>query len=717
MAKKPDLPNRGATGMQGVAFGRYLLKQKIAHGGMAEVFLGCAMDADPDGEQLVIKCILPELAREPQFLGMFINEAQLAAQMKHPNIVKVLDFGEVGGRLYMVMEYVEGLDCWRFARRVQPWGQDHAFIAVWLTCQVLDALHYAHGMTDVNGRLLNVIHRDLSPSNIYLSVQGSVKLGDFGIAKIESRRYRRIQMIPQGKFGYVAPEQVEGRAIDRRADIFAIGIVLTELLIGKKMFTDTNQLSVLRDIKEGRLDALDNNVERIEPELSKLLYRALARNPADRYNTAADFRNSLRAFLKDHGAEDMAEALSEHVRQAVELRDSGYTLLSNSESTTQHGETAAKLSLGPPTRLVRESEFGAHRSAGTGEPFGFDTPITASETPIDPGSGTPVTHSETPFDSKWLYTAKLEDGVSVGPAPFAHIIELICSDRIGPQTLISVNGGSYTEASHRPELARHLPACTPIYETGETTIPDRRGSLAIESPSAIILVLVMRSEDGMLVCNQGGMRKEVYFRKGKPHYVSSNNPDELLGEYLVSREVIERTQLETALSLLPKFNGHLGDTLIALGMLSAVELFHYIGKQIEDRFRDLIDWKDGQYRFYRHVPCPSDVLEISLDPIELIREKVLMASESIQMDTPFDKMKNTIITPSADSVELAQRFRFTQEVDAVLGGISKPCRLQELLEPRAGPQAKHEVIRALYIGWQTGLCCIDGPFTFRLGEK
>jgi hypothetical protein len=131
----------------------------------------------------------------------------------------------------------------------------------------------------------------------------------------------------------------------------------------------------------------------------------------------------------------------------------------------------------------------------------------------------------------------------------------------------------------------------------------------------------------------------------------------------------------------------------------------------------LIDWKNGQYRFYRNVPCPSDVLEISLDPVELIREKVLIAGESIQLDSTFDKLKNTIITPSSDSVELAQRLCFTQEIDAVLRGISKPCRLQELLEPRPGPQAKQEVIRALYIGSQTGLCRIDGPFPLRQGEK
>ena len=133
-------------------FGPYLLTRKIGHGGMAEVFLGRARDAAPDSAPLVIKCILQELASDPQFLAMFVNEAQLAAQMRHPNIVQVFDFGEVDGRLFMVMEYINGLDCWRFARRLHPWGEDHAATALRIISGVLEALAYAHEMTDVNGR-------------------------------------------------------------------------------------------------------------------------------------------------------------------------------------------------------------------------------------------------------------------------------------------------------------------------------------------------------------------------------------------------------------------------------------------------------------------------------------------------------------------------------------------------------------------------------------
>jgi serine/threonine-protein kinase len=316
---------------------------------------------------------------------------------------------------------------------------------------------------------------------------------------------------------------------------------------------------------------------------------------------------------------------------------------------------------------------------------------------------------ETSFDREWLYTARLESGVTAGPAPFAHMIELVCSDKIGPETMISVNGGAYIEASKHPELARHLPAYTPTCEAGEITVPDRRGSLRIESPSAVIIVLAVGRENGMLVCNQNAMRKEVYFCDGHPRYVTSNNPHELLGEYLVSKEVIKRTELETALSLLPKFNGHLGDTFIALGALSAVELFHHIGNQIKDRFRDLVDWKYGHYRFYRNVPCRPDILEVSLDPFDLISKKLLPVSDSVGVVATLNALKNTMITESSIFHEITQRLSLASEIGAVLHDVSTPCRLWELLESSPSSEEKKNLVRTLYIASEAGLWFLDGP--------
>ena len=304
-----------------IRFGRYVLTRKLAHGGMAEVFLGRAANADPDAPAVVIKRILPELMHDERFVAMFVNEAQLAAQMSHENLVKVLDFGEVGGRLYMAMEFVDGLDCWRFSRRMHPWGDNHVGLAVHVMRRALAGLDYAHRLEDVNGRPMRVVHRDFSPSNIYLSVEGEVKLGDFGIARIDSPHYSPIEIIPRGKFGYMAPEQVEGREVDARSDVFSAGVVLAEIVIGRRLFQGNSQLSVMLDIRDGRLDILEQNAARIPKLLLEILYRALARDPRDRFGSAGELERILAAFQSETGNIATAAELGEEVRRAALLKD------------------------------------------------------------------------------------------------------------------------------------------------------------------------------------------------------------------------------------------------------------------------------------------------------------------------------------------------------------------------------------------------------------
>ncbi len=685
----------------GAVFGSYYLTRKIGHGGMAEVFLGRHLDLGPAAPPRVLKCILPDLVNNPQFLAMFINEAQLAAQMNHPNIVQVLEFGEVEGRVFMVMEYVEGLDCWRFARRLHPWGDDHTAIAVSIVCQVLEALEYAHTMTDVNGQPLGVIHRDLSPSNIYLSLQGDVKLGDFGIAQIDSSRYRQIPMIPKGKFGYVAPEQVEGQAIDQRADIFAVGVVLAELLIGKKMFSGQSQLSVMLEIKEARLDALEQNVDRVEPALLDILHGALARKPADRYASANELKHVLTEYLDVQRRVPSSQALGQLVTRAVELADSGSITAAGApitgEITPVDLTSVAPSSVDPPTPITEEQDK---------TPLATDFYSAGAMT--TPEQGTPVTRDSSPFENEWQYTARLSDGRMIGPSPYAHIIELICSDDIGPDTPISVDGRLFVPASRRPELTRHLPVYTPTCDVTELETPDRRGVLQLETPGEVILTLALNLESGMLVCKQGLKRKEVYFEEGQPVYVSSNDPKELLGEYLVSRGAIDSSELELALALLPKFNGHMGDTLIALGMLSAIDLFNYIGDQIRNRFRDLIVWNYGHYEFYRGVSCRPDVFEVSLDPFAIVAECVLGSSAKIPVKTTLETMADCTVAPSSLTSGLLARLQLPREIADILQDLIETCSLRDLADGKDDPDSQRTLVQALYIATEIGLWIIEG---------
>lgn len=673
---------------QRVPFGSYELTRKLAHGGMAEVFLGVPRGSGDGAQPVVVKRILPELSGDPRFLAMFVNEAQLAAQMQHRNIVRVFDFGEHEGRLFMVMEYVDGLDCWRFSRRLYPWGDDHALLVVHIMLEVLAGLDYVHGLTDVNGASLHVVHRDLSPSNIYLSTTGEVKLGDFGIARIKSTRYRPIEVIPKGKFGYMAPEQVEGSEVDARSDVYSAGVVLAELLIGQKLFQGSSQLSVMLDIRDGRLDTLEQNAHRIPAELLERVRRALAKRPGDRYPTAAEFAGALRSYAGAAPVAVGAAELGQQVQAALLLHDP-------SSPSSSPGARRTPIT-GPITAVEAEARFDPEL---TGRFHGLE----ATPEPLE----TPITRESFPLRAEGRYLARLENGVTVGPTSYAHVIELIYTDRIGPETAISVDGGSFTRASDYAELARHLPVYTPTDDVDDVDTPDRRGLLEMESATEVLLSLAVKGESGLFICEADTRRKECYLRGGWPIYVGSNDPDELLGECLVRNGAIERMELEMALALLPKFNGHLGDTLIALGMLSAVELFNQIASQIRTRLGGLLGWHRGTYEFCRGVACRQGVLEVPVDPYAFVRDKLIEEIGSLDVDRILRAMAPCVVSPAAILPDLLPMLKLPPALDRLIRGLGA---WREVADVARGPGvAGQDLSRALYVALETGLWTFDGP--------
>ena len=666
-----------------VSFGQYDLELKLAHGGMAEVFLGKDRQMGPDAPKLVIKRILPELGHDSRFVAMFINEAQLAAQMDHDNIVKVINFGEVDGRLYMVMEHVDGLDCWRFSRRLHPWGDNHVALAVHIIQKVLAALTYAHGLKDVNEKPLHVVHRDLSPSNIYLSLKGDVKLGDFGIARIESTRYRPIGVIPKGKFGYMAPEQVEGLDVDQRADVYSAGVVLAELIIGQKLFSGKSRLSVMLDIRDGRIDILEKNAEMIPASLFNILRGALAIKPSDRFRNAAEFNEALEVYLETTGQTSTREQLAAQLRPALDARDTRSSL--PAVNTTSPPPAAED-----DTSVHAVKGIAEHRAGVASEPDEIGTPITVENDHLA-GEG--------------HYMARIDDSTTIGPTSYAHIIELICSDRITGDTLISLNNREYVSAREIPELIRHLPVYTPTCDIDEINTPDRRGLIDVEMPAEVLLSLAVNNESGLLICQQEERRKEMYFKNGHPVYVGSNDPHELLGEFLVKNGVIDRLELEMALALLPKFSGHLGDTLIALGMLSAVDLFSHITAQVNFRFSDLLDWNMGNYEFYRGVDCRSGVLEIRIDPFIFIRDRMLERMQEID-ETILVEMRGTLIAPTSLLPRLIDKMNLPSEIDEKIRSLGDWISVADLCEAAGGVNIL--IARALFVALETGLWTFDG---------
>ncbi|MCA9549594.1 MAG: protein kinase [Myxococcales bacterium] len=266
---------------------------------MAEVFLARLPGVSGFQKTLVIKRILPNLASRKHYMELFVAEASLAAEVRHRNAVQVFELGEVDGELYMAMEYVEGYDVRRLLRyaqrlglRIPPW------FSVYVVCEVLEALDYAFALRDEQGRPRKVVHRDVSPSNIFVSRQGEVKLGDFGVAKDDTRAQETRAGQLKGKVAYMAPEQLHGRPVDQRTDLFASGVVLWECLTQRRLFGGRPDLEAMNAICVGQRARPSEYVADVPSALDAVVLKALQPEPEDRFATAIELQHALFEVLE-----------------------------------------------------------------------------------------------------------------------------------------------------------------------------------------------------------------------------------------------------------------------------------------------------------------------------------------------------------------------------------------------------------------------------------
>lgn len=338
-------------------FGRYTLTRRIGEGGMAEVYLAEAVVAEGLKKRVVIKKIRSDVADQREFTRMFVEEAEIALGLNHANIVQVFDFGQVHGAFYLAMELVEGVDLMRLGHTVRERGERcPVVIAAYVAHQVASGLAYAHGKRDDFGNPLGIVHRDISPHNIMLSLAGTVKILDFGIARTAARA-RRSGTGPfgqgpedrtiQGKIAYMSPEQAAGRPVDARSDIYSLGVVLYELLTGELVYRHPDRMVALEQVRTRPLPPVRAVAPDVPEELAAVVDRALARTPEDRFDSARALQSALAAFL--HRADPVVddEVLSAFVARHVP--QSPLSLPTPEVDETRELE-ASGTNLGPPAR-------------------------------------------------------------------------------------------------------------------------------------------------------------------------------------------------------------------------------------------------------------------------------------------------------------------------------------------------------------------------------
>jgi serine/threonine-protein kinase len=517
---------------------------------------------------------------------------------------------------------------------------------------------------------MGIIHRDVTPSNIYLSADGRVKLGDFGIARSSSRATLRTAGGPalKGKFAYLAPEQVAGEIFDQRADLFSTAVVLSEMLLGRPLFDGSGQLAVLLAIRDCRIDPVRDARASLPEGLFEVLERSLARDPSNRYQTAAALSEALAPFAA----------------------------------------VAARGELGALVRWVQSAPSVEQLKAVRVEAAEFRSSLAARPEAEAPRESERTTGEYTSIPS-FVVTA---GGQRVGPWAFARLVEAIATGQVGRGDMVDYMGRGLAPIESLESLARFLPALTATTNRlGGVGSPEFVDAVSLGSLVGVLLRAVASEATGVLfaegptesrpparagAASQGERgRKELYFVDGKLHHVASNNASELLGEYLVRRDVISREELDFALAVLPRYSGRMGDTLISLGLVSSVDIFRAIRDQGRDRLVDLFRWHSGELAYYagqtaKHVEFP---LELDIPPL------IFAGLEAAQGEAQLEAWRgrlDALIGPPEGARPKLYGAPWPPLARRLLGVTERPKPLREVLATMAqGGGTASEALRAI----------------------
>jgi hypothetical protein len=548
--------------------GRYQILDRVATGGMAELYKATLTGSHGFEKLVAIKKILPHLANDKSFVEMFIDEARITAQLDHRHIVQVFELGTDADTPYIAMQYVDGLDvlgllreCARAQIRLSPQ------LAALIARDVLDALDYAHNAVSADGRPLRIIHRDISPGNVLLSWRGDVKLTDFGIARAAARRHKTEAGTLKGKYGYMSPEQVSGSEIDARSDLFSVGILLAEMVMARRLFTSTNDFDILLMVRDARLDRLHKYASEFPVELRVLTVKALQRRPEDRWQSAAMFRDAIDDWLRRTarvGSRELASLLGSVINApTADLEAAG------SGGVVRPVSDEGALS-GPLTRMhLAKAEAEAARARAL-------------------------------FISGDAAPAAIPAGVMRDDSSGVMIVR---DDDIAPEPV-------------------EVPS-------GPREVGDLRETSSL---ALVYRIAKARSTGMLALEGRAGVLKEVYFVEGQPQFVNSNVETERFGTYLVQRGTLSPQALQRAMSVTQHFGGRLADTLVGLDILDALEAYRMLAEHVAAKLTETFSWQKGRYTWAPRHPNPWKARSLHLDAYRVIGAGAQQLTEALIED-------------------------------------------------------------------------------------
>lgn len=539
-----------------------------------------------------------------------------------------------------------------------------------IVLSVLRALDYAHNACDERGEPLHIVHRDVSPGNILLHESGAVKLTDFGIARAAQTERRTEQGQLKGKLGYMSPEQVVGRELDARSDLFTLGIVFAEMLIGRPMFHGRSDLEILMRIRDADVRELDR--ANVPDDVKEIVLRALARRLEDRFGSAAEFAQAIEEVLRRR----RMPASPGHLLLA--LRDLNLVAPRTESHTFALPRTEAVPAPGSPRERMPTLLEGA-RARG-------ETPA-ARKT-----SGAVMS-----LPAAWR--ARDRASLPVQSLTYPELVERIVTGALAPQCEVSKGQGPFQPLGTFPELAHLTKSPSLAWDDALPVSAIDRRAISLHALPGRIAYLALARETGALVLRAEGRVKKVFFVDGVPEYVASTERSELLGECLIRRGQALRMEVEMALAMLPEFHGRLGDALVGLGVLRPIELFRAVLEQTEERIMEVLAWREGEIAFVPGARCLEETLPLGVKPLELLGRGValhytlgeLARALAILGDAPLRR------NPAPPMRLAALRLGLHEE--RILRGMRQSISLTELLRQvareRVGSEA--DVLRAVFI--------------------
>ncbi len=634
--------------------GPYVLGERLGLGGMAEVFVGRRAGPHGFAKRFAIKRILPELAKDSRFVAMFIDEARICAALQHPNIVEVVDFGESQGELFMAMEYVDGLSLARLLRHVASKRERFPIpIALLIARSVLRALAYAHEATDEQGRPLGLVHRDVSPGNVLISRQGAVKLADFGIVRGVTLDRRTDPGELKGKLGYMSPEQVIGAEVDPRSDVFAVGILLAEMLIACPLFAGKDELEVLTRIHEANLSTFDQHGQHVHAELASIVRRALAREPWQRFPSAREFALALESFA----------VRNEHVLDDAELSRWVCALGILPSVSGVHSVRTPTRSDDHPTAPILERQ---------------PLPLPAIRPPEPRAEKRP---------------------------PGADLLELVATGRVRAETEFLATYGGVRRASELAGAAELLQRSAfrffepPLERASFTASIDAR-----TLPSRVYQLVANRAT-GLLVARNGDQERRIFLVNGAPRFVSSTAREELLGVRLLRRDLVDPEKLERALGLRARGAMHLGEILVSMGALPESVLQRELTEQLESRFVQLFSWRNGALAFFADMKSGEDEGEARLSGAGLVTRGIREEYSIEEIAGLLEPMSRAVLRRGEGRGLSAAELALAEPEAAALAAAVGSGTVSRLVasSEKQGRATRADALRAVFVGLSAGL--------------